>query len=101
MINVPASIEKVPCQSCGYVGAIKWNKFNKVVQCHNCGQVVECVGFNVLIEGIVLVSDKFHEELSRFHSALVKFIEEYPAGVSLLPSRSTFTEIENPFEDKE
>ena len=29
----------LPC--CGYAdsSAVKWNEFNGVVQCHNCGQV--------------------------------------------------------------
>jgi len=33
--------ESVPC--CGYSGPnpIKWNPFNKVVQCHNCGAVYD------------------------------------------------------------
>jgi hypothetical protein len=26
------------CSVCGYKGAIKWNPFNKITQCHNCGQ---------------------------------------------------------------
>lgn len=26
------------CSNCVYKGAIKWNPFNKVIQCHNCGQ---------------------------------------------------------------
>ena len=25
------------CTSCGYRGAIKWNPYNKVTSCHNCG----------------------------------------------------------------
>lgn len=101
MINVPVSIEKVPCQGCEYVGAIKWNPLNKVIQCHNCGAVVEYIGFNLLVEGIVLLSDEFHKELGQFNEALHKFIQEYPAGVSLLPSQVTFTHFDNPFEDKE
>ena len=29
----------LPCCECTDVSAIKWNPFNGVVQCHNCGQV--------------------------------------------------------------
>lgn len=31
---------KKKCPSCGYKGAIKYNRFNEVVQCHFCGQVI-------------------------------------------------------------
>ena len=26
------------CSKCAYKGAIKWNPYNQVYQCHNCGQ---------------------------------------------------------------
>lgn len=28
------------CPDCGYKGAIKWNPYNRVNQCHNCGEVI-------------------------------------------------------------
>jgi len=34
------SIHSGICFDCGYNGAIKWNPYNKVVQCHNCGQTI-------------------------------------------------------------
>lgn len=34
------SIHSGICFDCGYNGAIKWNPYNKVVQCHNCGQII-------------------------------------------------------------
>ena len=35
------SVDPTICSHCLYEGAIKWNKFNMVVQCHNCGHVPE------------------------------------------------------------
>jgi hypothetical protein len=37
LLHQPAPVA-LPC--CGYTdaGAVKWNPFNGVVQCHNCGQ---------------------------------------------------------------
>jgi transcription elongation factor Elf1 len=38
--------EELVCPSCHYEGAIMWNPYNskiagaKIVQCHNCGQIV-------------------------------------------------------------
>ena len=38
--------EELVCPNCNYEGAIMWNPYNsklaeaKVVQCHNCGQIV-------------------------------------------------------------
>jgi Zn ribbon nucleic-acid-binding protein len=26
------------CSSCSYKGAIKWNPYNSIHECHNCGQ---------------------------------------------------------------
>jgi ribosomal protein L37AE/L43A len=26
------------CSECGYKGAVRWNPYNKIVQCHHCGQ---------------------------------------------------------------
>ena len=36
--SVEELIARNVCSSCGYKGAIKWNPFNQIVQCHNCGQ---------------------------------------------------------------
>lgn len=97
-VLIPVSVEKVPCPACRYVGAIKWNADNNALMCHNCGQVVECVGFSLLVEGIALPSNEFHEELGAFNTALHKFITEYPSGASLLTNKVTFTDTGNPFE---
>ena len=99
-VRIPISIKLVPCSNCGLIGEVYWNPFNKVIQCHNCGQSVEYVGFTLLIEGIALFSDKFGEELGKLNEALGKFIQEYPTGASLIPSNATFTKIENPFEEE-
>jgi ribosomal protein S27E len=29
------------CSNCGRNDAIKWNPWNKVIQCHNCGHIVK------------------------------------------------------------
>lgn len=29
------------CPGCGYFSAIMWNPYNMVIQCHNCGHVIE------------------------------------------------------------
>lgn len=31
------------CPSCGYIGAVMYNPYNGVIQCHNCGYTLEKV----------------------------------------------------------
>ena len=50
--------EELVCPSCGYVGAIMWNPYNKVVQCHNCGQIVD-IKVNISSQEFGVFKSKF------------------------------------------
>lgn len=41
--------EIMRCSSCGKSAPVLWNPYNKVVQCHHCGQIKN--GFWVMLVG--------------------------------------------------
>ena len=67
-----------PTPCCGYAdtGAIKWNEFNGVVQCHNCGHIYELAAIKsqpvpVEPDVVKLLSEQDYE-YNRKTNALIK-----------------------------
>ena len=69
----------LPC--CGYAdaSAVKWNPYNQVVQCHNCGQVYTATPQRKPLEGVIDVQPigyhslqlifKSQDEIAKFKAA--------------------------------
>jgi hypothetical protein len=74
---------KLPC--CGYTdaSAVKWNPFNRVVQCHNCGQtytqpqrtwvgLTDKERFEIRIHSVQNMGENFQETLCKAIEAKLK-----------------------------
>lgn len=78
--------DREDCPACDYRGAVKWNPFNRVVQCHNCGEIVEAVTMSrsamlQLMGQVALPPFKDHPEASSWDCApmaedLIEVVEE-------------------------
>ena len=78
---------ELTCAGCGRSDAIKWNPFNRVIQCHHCGQVVpdaaaaRLVRLGMVAPRLVVAQHRYIVEISAGKlSAAVA--DEYQAAVS-------------------
>lgn len=81
------------CEKCK-AAAIKWNPHNEVMQCHNCGQVVDFRLFTLTVEGVMLYNtSSVGEELrDLIETTINEAVKAHPGGYGcLLPGLNRVT----------